>query len=200
VAAFVGRIVSFKGIRTLVQAFREVTTVEPTAKLLMIGGRDPQHPSGLTDYDEDWLRGGVSVRITGFTATPERYLSACDYLVMPSVREGLSTVIMEALCMGLPIVTTTARGCGELVQHAETGLIVAPGDSRAFVGALLEMTRNVSARRQWAAAAMRQRDRFDRSDCIREMLDIYDQLLATPKPTKSNPFAALESSASFEGQ
>jgi len=175
VGAFVGRMVGFKGIPTLVRAFRRVAELESRAKLVVVGDRDGLHPTGLSPEEDAWLRATNAVRVTGFTDCPERYLYASDYLVLPSGREGLSTAIMEALCMGLPVVTTTARGCGDLVDDARTGRLVPPEDARALEGALLETIRDPAARRQQGRAALGHRAGFDRQECVREMLDIYNQ-------------------------
>ena len=174
VGAFVGRMVRFKGIPTLVRAFRRVAALDSRAKLVVVGDRDGLHPTGLGLEEDEWLRATDSVRITGFTDSPERYLYASDYLVLPSEREGLSTAIMEALCMGLPVVTTTARGCADLVD-ARTGWLVPPENARALEGALLETIRDSDARHRQGRAALDHRARFDRQECVREMLEIYNQ-------------------------
>jgi glycosyltransferase involved in cell wall biosynthesis len=173
VAAFVGRMVAFKGVPQMIKAFRLVAAEERNAKLLVIGDRDPLHPTGLDRDDDRWLRETDVVRITGFTRSPERYLSAADYLVLPSGREGLSTAIMEALCMGLPVVTTTARGCGDLVDEGVTGWLVPPGNHLDLAMAIRSAIRDPQGRQARGRAALAQRHRLDRAACIREALDIY---------------------------
>jgi glycosyltransferase involved in cell wall biosynthesis len=176
VGAFVGRMVEFKGIPTLVRAFRRVVAAQHGAQLLIVGNRDPLHPTGLTADEDRWLRHTAAIRITGFTDNPEKYLAAADYFVLPSVREGLSTAIMEALCMGLPVVTTAARGCSDLIEDGRTGLVVPPGDVAALEQALLETISRPEARRRWGEVALASRARFDRDECVREMLAIYHGL------------------------
>src|SRR5207244_4072179 len=55
VGAYVGRLVDFKGIPVLTRAFRRVTEIDSKARLLLIGGRDPLHATGLTVAEETWL-------------------------------------------------------------------------------------------------------------------------------------------------
>jgi glycosyltransferase involved in cell wall biosynthesis len=176
VGAFVGRMVAFKGLPTLIRAFRLVSAQESNARLLVIGDRDRLHPTGLKHRDDRWLREADAVRVTGFTRDPERYLNAADYLVMPSAREGLSTAIMEALCMGLPVVTTTARGCADLIENDQNGLLVTPGDERALAAALLQMIRDPEARHRLGRSALALRPQLDRNECVDEMLQIYEAL------------------------
>jgi len=178
VGAFVGRMVEFKGIPTLVRAFRRVAEQHRVARLLIVGSSDPLHPTGLTTDEDCWLRHTDAIQITGFTDNPEKYLAAADYFVLPSVREGLSTAIMEALCMGLPVVTTSARGCGDLVEHGRTGLVVAPGDVAALETALLEMISSPESRRRQGELALAHRARLGRDECVREMIGIYQRLEA----------------------
>jgi len=176
VGVFAGRMVDFKGIPTLVRAFRRVVAQQRGARLLIVGNRDPLHPTGLTIDEERWLRHSDAIRITGFTDNPEQYLAAADYFVLPSVREGLSTAIMEALCMGLPVVTTAARGCSDLVENGRTGLVVPPGDVTSLEVALLEMIVCPDARRRQGELALTHRARLGRDECVREMIDIYQRL------------------------
>jgi glycosyltransferase involved in cell wall biosynthesis len=162
----------------LVRAFRRVVAQQRGAKLLIVGSTDPLHPTGLTPDEDCWLRHTNAIRITGFTDSPERYLSAADYFVLPSVREGLSTAIMEALCMGLPVVTTAARGCSDLVENGRTGLVVPPGDVPALEAALLETIVCPEGRRRQGERALAHRARLGRDECVREMIDIYQRLEA----------------------
>jgi glycosyltransferase involved in cell wall biosynthesis len=81
-----------------------------------------------------------SVWITGWIdgERVRREILAARLLVLPSFAEGLPVVIMEALALRRPVVTTYVAGIPELVRHGENGWLVPAGDVAALAGALDE--------------------------------------------------------------
>ena len=69
-----------------------------------------------------------SVRFEGFIPDIRDYVSACDLVVMPSHKEGLPLVAIEAMAMQRPLVASNVGGMKEVVLHGETGFIVQPND------------------------------------------------------------------------
>jgi len=84
-----------------------------------------------------------SVTITGWVSSDEirALLQKARALVLPSFAEGLPVVIMEALAMGRPVVSTWIAGIPELVQPGECGWLITPGDPAALTDALREVAR-----------------------------------------------------------
>ncbi|MBL8467601.1 glycosyltransferase family 4 protein [Methyloversatilis discipulorum] len=66
------------------------------------------------------------------SAGVERYLRAADLLVLPSHREGLPNVVLEAMASGLPCVAADVSGTRDLVQHGRTGYTYSPDDAQAL--------------------------------------------------------------------
>jgi glycosyltransferase involved in cell wall biosynthesis len=66
-------------------------------------------------------------------------LSMADVFVLPSLSEGLSNSLLEAMACGLPVVGTRVSGTEDLVVNNETGLLVEPGDAIGLAGALNSM-------------------------------------------------------------
>ncbi|HEX8680333.1 MAG TPA: glycosyltransferase, partial [Chthoniobacterales bacterium] len=110
VFAFVGRFVEFKGFALAARAFLDLAARDPAARLLLIGARDPLHPTGLTPAEERVLWSSTRVLDVGFRKDVHRYLLAADALVFPSRREGMPVCAMEALAMGVPVITRASRG------------------------------------------------------------------------------------------
>lgn len=75
-----------------------------------------------------------TVELCGFTENPYAYMKAADYIVCSSKYEGLSTVIIEALILSKPIVTTPCTGMRELLGDSEYGLIVEDGEAGLYNG------------------------------------------------------------------
>jgi colanic acid/amylovoran biosynthesis glycosyltransferase len=83
---------------------------------------------------------GNSVRITGWvdSATVRREMTEARALVLPSFAEGLPVVIMEAMAVGRPVITTRIAGIPELVREGVDGWLVPPGDIVQLKQAMLE--------------------------------------------------------------
>ena len=62
---------------------------------------------------------------------------AADLFVLPSIMETFGMVLVEAMACGLPVVTTDAPGCRDIVSHNENGLVVTAGDGEALANAIL---------------------------------------------------------------
>lgn len=108
--------------------------------------------------------------------------------VLPSYREGLPLAPMEASAMNVPCVVTDIRGCRDVVEHKENGLVVPLGDVEALANAIVDILTddNLAERfrsrgREIAAA------RFDEAVAMKIVEDEYARLLqehgiASPAP------------------
>ena len=73
-----------------------------------------------------------------------------DLFCLPSFAEGLPVVLMEAMAMGIPCVSTQITGIPELIRNGTDGLLVAPSDLDALVGALARMMDNAALRERFS--------------------------------------------------
>ena len=80
-------------------------------------------------------------------------LAASDSFVLPSLWEGLSVALIEAMASRLPIIATDVSGTNRVMVDGETGWIVPPGDSAALVGAIGELRSERERATSMAAAA-----------------------------------------------
>lgn len=118
VFVFIGRNVAFKGFHLVVTAFFHLLKSEPKARLLIIGDRDPFHPTGLTAADEEKMAKTPEIIQCGWQKNVAPFLAISNALVHPSTREGMPVGCMEALAMGLPIIAPDGRGMRELLSLA----------------------------------------------------------------------------------
>jgi len=123
-----------KGIPTLLRAFRSVVGQEPDTRLLLAGRQDP----GLRELAASL---GLRDRVvfTGFRADVADVLACIDLYVQPSVREALSSSILEAMAMEKPVVASDVGGVPEAVVPEETGLLCRPGDPDDLARAILKL-------------------------------------------------------------
>ena len=83
---------------------------------------------------------------------PDIY-AACDLYLWPGVGEAYGMAYLEAQAAGLPVVAGNERGVPDVVRHAETGLLTAPGDDDAFAAATRRLLDDAGLRRQLSDGA-----------------------------------------------
>jgi len=151
IISFVGRLTADKGLSALEEAMTLVGSTTP-AHLLVIGAIDDE--SGRLGAEA--LRSALSrVSFTGEVDDVAEYLAITDVLCLPSRREGLPTVVLEAFAATVPVVGTRATGITDLVVDGETGLLVDIDDVDALRDALLRILRDGELARQLTGNAGR---------------------------------------------
>ena len=112
----------------------------------------------------------------------EDILNEVDLVVLPSYREGLPRILLEAAAYGLPIVTTDAPGCREIVADDVNGFLVPCKDSAALATAIQRILDNPEERaRMGAASRSKVLAEFDQKIVLRETFDVYRELLDLPE-------------------
>ncbi len=134
VIGFVGRITRDKGVCELASAWRQLRDRHACLHLLAVGVFEDEDP--LPDEVVSALRSDPRVHFTGLDWDTPRLYAAMDVLALPSYREGLPNVLLEAAAMALPVVATATPGCADAVQDGFTGTLVPPRDADALANAL----------------------------------------------------------------
>jgi glycosyltransferase involved in cell wall biosynthesis len=178
VFAFVGRYVEFKGFTLAVRAFLRLLETNPAARLLLIGARDRMHPTGLTAEEEQALTQGSQIVDAGYRDDVEQCLAAADLLAFPSCREGMPVSVMEALALGIPVITTDSRGCRDVVRDGVDGVVLRDRSVEGLCAAMKQASEDSKLRQRWASEARAGRDRFDRGNFIEQQTRIYESLTA----------------------
>jgi glycosyltransferase involved in cell wall biosynthesis len=152
VIGYVGRITPEKDLVTWLQAAALVSRACPRAGFVLFGeGRD-----GQTQQDLDALVTslGIQDRVVfgGYRADPAPAYAACDLFLMSSLREGLPNSVLEAMALGLPVVSVDVAGVKELVENGSTGFILAQRDSEGLARALIRLATDHDLRRRMGRA------------------------------------------------
>jgi glycosyltransferase involved in cell wall biosynthesis len=124
VLGYVGRIMPEKDLETWLRAAALVGQRYPEAQFVLVGeGRDGSTLSHLQQLATDL---GIRERVhfPGYRSQLLPVYAAFDLFVLTSRREGLPNSVLEAMAMGLPVVTTDVAGTKELVLHGETGFVL----------------------------------------------------------------------------
>jgi glycosyltransferase involved in cell wall biosynthesis len=126
---FIGRLLYDKGIVEFVEAARLVKKDDPEARFWVIGELDRQNPSSVSeDLLSDWIENG-DIEYWGMTEDIRPFVHESDAIVLPSYREGMPRVILEAMSMGKIVVSTMTAGCDETIEHDKNGYLVPVKDS-----------------------------------------------------------------------
>ncbi|NEQ41002.1 MAG: glycosyltransferase [Okeania sp. SIO3I5] len=131
-----GRFVAQKDFSTLIRAFAKVRQVRP-AKLMMLGsGRDEKKLKALVKE----LNIEEYVAWEGFVSNPFAYMKQAAVFVLSSLWEGLPTILIEALAVGIPVVATDCpSGPSEILANGKYGELVPVGNSEAIASAILRV-------------------------------------------------------------
>lgn len=116
------------------------------------------------------------VRFLGYRQDFRKLLKAADIFLMPSYREGLPTVVMEAMSAGLPVIGTDIRGNRDLISHGKTGYLVKVNDAETMAEYLRELMEKKEQRITMGEKAREAVQPYGKNQVAREMEKIYRSL------------------------
>jgi glycosyltransferase involved in cell wall biosynthesis len=166
-----------KGHLILLHALRRVSSIPHKWKMVLVGtGPEREEITRLAHSL------GLSERVlfAGAHADVAPFYAAADLLVLPSLSEGSSNVLLEAMASKTPIIATNVGGSPEIVIHDETGLLVPAGDPTALAGAIARLLSDLSLGLRFAQAALsRAVSEFSAEQYRRRLLGFYAEALET---------------------
>jgi glycosyltransferase involved in cell wall biosynthesis len=167
----IARLADQKGHSVLLRAATEV----PGAAFVLAGDGPLR---GALEEEARALGIADRVLFLGHRDDPSDLLAACDVFVLPSLFEGSSLAVLEAMAAARPVVSSAIGGTDELVVSGRSGLLVPPGDSDALAAALRLLLEDPALRAEIAAeAAARAEQGFSQAGMVRRVEAAYDQIL-----------------------
>ncbi len=157
-----------KGLRFLIEAMKDIS-----ASLIIVG--EGQERNELERLAKEF---GLSDRIYffGFAERATEIMNAFDVFVLPSIKEGLPLVILEAGIQGVPVVATRVGGIPEIVTDEESGLLVNPKNSVEIARAVNALLQNEELKRKYGTAlADVVRKKFNFEKTLEETLALYER-------------------------
>jgi glycosyltransferase involved in cell wall biosynthesis len=169
----IARLVPIKNLDRLMQVFANLVELCPDQVItLEIVGDGPERAK-LEDLAKN-LGIASQVKFLGYQSEVFPYLFEADAFVLPSLSEGSSVALAEAMAAGLPSVVTAVGGAAEIVGESKSALFIDPEDQDAIQTAMLQiMNLNRAERTQWGEMAMQEAKRFDRMEHARNLMVIY---------------------------
>ncbi len=171
----VGRFMYQKDHHTLIESVPAVLRTHPQATFLLAGGgelmeKEKRHAESLGIPAHSLIFMGESDEV-------DALMAACDFLVLPSLWEGLPYVALEAMRAGKAVIATGTGGTPEAVVHGENGLLIEARDPHALAAAVIRLLDNPGE-----AAAMGRRGhenirRFDLDKTTRQTLEAYQRIM-----------------------
>jgi glycosyltransferase involved in cell wall biosynthesis len=175
VVGAVGRLSAEKGFDLLIHAVDRLLAEGIDAELLIAGEGDQEAP--LRELAARLGR-GERIRLLGYCPDPHDVYEAMDVFALSSLREGLPNVVLEAMAMEVPVLSTRIAGVPRLIRDGVNGLLIEPGSVDALTSALARLLRDEDLRLRLRQAGRRTVE-VDYSFAVRmeKMRALYDSLL-----------------------
>ncbi len=176
----VGRMQSVKDQITLVKAFIRLLEIAPQLRervRLLIVGDGPLRKEAISMLEASNCSDLAD--LPGARNDVPELMRKMDLFVLPSLAEGISNTILEAMATGLPVIATKVGGNPELVEEGVTGTLVPPSDPEATAQSMLTYLAEPDLlARQSAAARCRIEEKFSLESMVRAYMKVYDEQLA----------------------
>ena len=177
---FIARLVKDKGLVEFVDAARILRVKYPAAQFNVLGAYYPGNPTAISPTEmEGWAQEGI-ISYLGTSDDVPALIARADCVVLPSYREGLSRVLLEAASMAIPIITTDVPGCRDVVDNGVNGFICKVRDAGDLAVQMEKMIRLEQARRVEMGLKGREKvvNEFDEEIVINKYRDAISDIFA----------------------
>jgi glycosyltransferase involved in cell wall biosynthesis len=172
------RMLRDKGVVEFARAAQLLRSRGVGASFLLAGMLDQANPAALSRDELTRLQQESGVEWLGQVADMPVLLRSTHVVCLPSYREGLPKVLIEACAAARPIVAADVPGCREVVDHEVNGLLVRVRDVPALAEALQRLLSDAEMRVRMGAAGRRKAEvEFDVGAVVRATLEVYRKLL-----------------------
>ena len=126
---FIARLIKDKGIEEYIEAIKQLKPLHPKVSFKILGSLYPGNPTSIQEKElNSWIEEDL-VQYLGHSDDVKSEILKIDCVVLPSYREGLSRVLLEAASLTKPIITTDTPGCRDVVDDGVNGFLCAVKDS-----------------------------------------------------------------------
>jgi len=132
----IARLIRDKGVFEYIEAAKIIKEKYPNTEFAILGSFYLQNPTALTKEElKKWENEGI-IKYLGVSDNIKDIIAQYDCIVLPSYREGLSRVLLEAASMAKPIITTNVPGCRDVVEDGVNGFLCEVKNSKSLSNAI----------------------------------------------------------------
>ena len=172
----IGRLVPWKGFEMLIEIMPEISKKYPDAQLFIIGSGPEESALKAKNYQ---LKAGV--RFLGSLSHEQvlKYLKAADMFLLNTGYEGFSHQILEAMAVGVPVISTHSGGNREILKDRQNALVVGYNDKEAWIRAISELFENQNIYSSILQNSKIDVARFSGENMIEETLKVLNEVNAS---------------------
>ncbi len=171
---FASRLLKDKGIFEFLEAAQICLSLNKDINFTIAGNIDPDNPASLTTEEVLLFSQRKNVKFLGFRDDIANLFSASHIVVLPSYREGLPKVLIEAAACGRAVITTDVAGCRHVIIPNVTGLLVQPRNASDLANAIFKLSEDNIMRVQFGIAGRKlAEDKFSLEEVSRMYINLY---------------------------
>ena len=172
------RLLADKGVYEFHQSVLLLKEKYSNVRFVLVGGVDPDNPASLTEQElNEWVTNN-DLEWWGHQTNMSKVLSQATIVVLPSYREGMPKVLLEAQALGRPIVTTDVPGCREAIENNKTGFLVKVKEKQSLANAIEKLINNDDLCLEFSQnARVLAEQKFDIKQVVKTHMNIYENLI-----------------------
>ena len=122
-----------------------------------------------------------NLAFTGFVDNVSDYLAALDVFILPSNKEGLGSILLDAMNHRLPVIASSVGGVPEIVHDGDNGILIDPGQPAQLKAAILRLSEAPELRRQFGDRGQRLAKNFSANVMCKKYLALYQAAVDATK-------------------
>lgn len=167
-----GRLMPQKNQKMMIRAFAELLKKEPEYELVIFG-EGPEREALESLIGQLGIQ--KQVKLPGNVADVHEQIKDAQMFVLSSDYEGMPNALIEAMCMGLPVISTKVSGATDLIKDHENGILTELNDQAAFTAAMLELIEDQKLRKSLAGRAVRLNEELEVSKIMQQWLNLIEK-------------------------
>ena len=169
------RLLKDKGVFEYIEAAKLLKQKFPNVEFELYGDIDIYNPASLTEDDIEKIKQDGFVKVYGFSNDIAKVFSDANIVVLPSYREGLPKVLIEATACGRAVVTTDVPGCRDAIEPNVTGLLCKVKDSKSLTSMIEKLIINNKLRNSMGKEGRKlAQQEFDIHKVVEKHFEIYE--------------------------